>query len=71
MTARSASTIHREVVLQDHLLACLVAEQGYEARPAEAFDRELALDRELLLRFLQATQAEEWQKLEAGYGTSA
>ncbi|HLS68126.1 MAG TPA: DEAD/DEAH box helicase family protein, partial [Kiloniellales bacterium] len=71
MTTRSASAIHREVVLQDHLLACLVAEQGYEARPAEAFDRELALDREPLLRFLQATQPEEWQKLEAQYGASA
>ncbi|MDF2096026.1 type I restriction endonuclease subunit R [Aquibaculum arenosum] len=71
MRARSASSIHREAVLEDHILDRLVAEQGYEARPPEVFDRALALDRELVLRFLQATQPEAWEKLTAQYGASA
>ncbi|WP_022727546.1 type I restriction endonuclease subunit R [Fodinicurvata sediminis] len=71
MTARSANVIHREVVLEDHLVAHLVANQGYLERSPEGFDRDLALDRELLLRFVQETQPDEWNKLAAQYSASA
>jgi type I restriction enzyme, R subunit len=63
--------IHREVVLEEHLVARLVAEQGYEPRSPEAFDRALALDRELVIRFVQETQPDQWEKLTAHYATSA
>ena len=68
---RSADTVHREIVLEDHLVAQLVREQGYIERSPEEFDRDLALDRELVLRFVQETQPEEWKKLEAQYSGSA
>jgi len=71
MKARTATAIHREVVLEDHLVACLVADQGYVERSPENFDRDLALDKELVLRFVQATQQDEWNKLTAQYTTSA
>ena len=59
---RSADTVHREIVLEDHLVAQLVREQGYIERSPEEFDRDLALDRELVLRFVQETQPEAWKK---------
>ena len=67
----SSGSVHKETVLEAHLVAALVAGQGYIERPPEAFDRKLALDRELVLRFLQESQPQEWQKLEAQYGASA
>lgn len=71
MTGRSASSAHKEIVLEDHLVAQLVGNQGYIERTPEEFDRDLALDKELVLRFVQETQPEEWQKLEAQYSGSA
>lgn len=68
---RSADTVHREIVLEDHLVAQLVSEQGYIERSPEDFDRDLALDRELVLRFVQETQPDAWKKLEAQYTGSA
>ena len=63
--------IHKEIILQQHLVARLVAGQGYEERTPDDYDRELALDRELVLRFVKATQPGEWAKLEAHYSASA
>lgn len=71
MTTRSASSAHKEIVLEDHLVAQLVRDQGYIERAPEYFDRDLALDKELVLRFVQETQSEEWHKLEAQYSSSA
>ncbi len=68
---RSADTVHREIVLEDHLVAQLVRERGYFERSPEDFDRDLALDRELVLRFAQETQPDAWEKLEAQYSGSA
>ena len=68
---RSADTVHHEIVLEDHLVAQLVREQGYVERSPDDFDRDLALDRELVLRFVQETQPEVWKKLEAQYTGSA
>jgi type I restriction enzyme, R subunit len=66
-----ASLVHREVVLEQHLVSQLVHAQGYIERTPEDYDRPLALDRGLVLRFVRETQPDEWLKLEAQYATSA
>jgi type I restriction enzyme R subunit len=67
----TAQNVHKEVVLEDHLVARLVADQGYLERSPEGFDRDLALDKELVLRFVQETQPDEWNKLTGQYTGSA
>lgn len=72
MTAYSSQTVHRERVLQNHLIERLVAAEGYEQRVAATdFDRPLAMDRALVVRFIQQTQPEAWEKLVQHYATSA
>ncbi len=73
MTAKAFSTLdlHQEKVVQEHLVRQLVAGQGYVELEPDQFDRASAMDRELVLRFVQKTQPEEWRKLEAQYSTSA
>lgn len=72
MTTHTAHNIHKEKVLQDHLVAQLVAHEGYERRNAKSeYDRALAMDRALVLRFVQETQAEGWDRLAAQYSSSA
>jgi type I restriction enzyme R subunit len=72
MTTHAASSIHKERVVQDHLIDQLVAGEGYLRRIAvDHYDRGLAMDRALVLQFFQATQSEEWQKLVDHYSTSA
>lgn len=68
---RSAQGIHREVVLEDHLVARLAANLGYIERSADDYDRASALDRDLAIRFVRETQPEEWTKLEAHYTGAA
>ena len=68
----SAHNLHKEQVLQDHLIDRLVSGEGYERRDAAAdYDRALAMDKALLLRFVQDTQAEEWDRLVSHYTASA
>lgn len=68
----SASDIHRERTVQEHLISQLVTGQGYLRRDAKAdYDRALAMDRGLVLRFLQETQPDEWAKLVTHYATTA
>ncbi len=67
----SADSAHREIVLEQHLVEQLVSRQGYLERSLEDYDRAGALDRELVVRFVRETQAEEWAKLEAHYTTAA
>lgn len=71
MIQRAPSSAHKEIVLEDHLVAQLIAVQGYALRQPEDYDRGLALDKALVVRFLKETQPEEWEKLEAQYKTSA
>jgi type I restriction enzyme, R subunit len=66
-----ASGAHREIVLEQHLVDLLGAKQGYLERTPEDYDRSLALDRAVVLRFVRETQADEWAKLEAQYTTAA
>ncbi len=71
MTA-SAQNLHREQALQDHLINQLVASQGYKQRDASVqYDRELAMDRELVVQFVQSTQPDEWLRLVANSPNSA
>ena len=68
----SASDIHRERTVQEHLISQLVTGHGYLRRNARAdYDRALAMDRGLVLRFLQDTQPDEWAKLVSHYATTA
>ena len=60
----SAGSIHLEQALEEHIVEQLVALQGYVQRQPGDFDRTLALDKDLLVRFLQTTQPEQWQRLE-------
>ena len=51
-----------------HFIMTYLAEQnGYLIREASCFDRQLALDRELLFRFLRATQAKKLSNLRKVY----
>lgn len=67
----TAQTIHRETVLEQHLVDLLVAAQGYLERAPEDYDRPLAIDRVLVLQFVKETQTEEWAKLESQYANAA
>ena len=71
MTAYTMQNAHHEIALEQHLVDRLVAAQGYIARKPADYDRPLAVDRELVLRFVKQTQPGEWQKLEAQYTTAA
>lgn len=44
-STRSGASIHKEIVLEDHLVDQLVAGQEYVLRASEDFDRPSALDR--------------------------
>ena len=60
----SVHSLHKEQVVQDHLIDSLVAGEGYELRDPKAnYDCALAMDKALVLRFVQDTQSEEWDKL--------
>lgn len=68
----SPHSIHKEKVLQDHLIAELVRGEGYERRdPKTDYDRALAMDKALVLRFVRDTQSEAWEKLSQHYTASA
>ncbi len=68
----AAHNVHKEQIVQDHLIARLVADEGYELRNAKAdYHRALAMDKALVLRFVRSTQPEEWAKLEGHYTTAA
>lgn len=81
MTEHAASNVHKENVLQEHLIASLVSTQGYLRRVgsdrsktyegAIHFDKTLGIDRALVVRFLKSTQPEAWDKLQQHYSDSA
>ena len=64
-TTHTIADIHRESVFEEHIVDCLVRDQGYIERTcADDYDVPLALDKELLIRFLKNTQPDAWQALE-------
>ena len=71
MTALSRRNLHTERVVQEHLVEQLIDQQGYSRREPDDHDRGMALDRELVLDFLQATQPDSWAKLVDHYAGQA
>ena len=68
MTLRPSDSLHKEKVLQEHLVGQLLTHEGYERSVAlKSYDRALAMDTDLVLRFVKATQADQWDKLAAQY----
>ena len=72
MSTHTIHSVHKEKVVQGHLIAELAAHEGYELRDAKVhYDRALALDRAVVLRFVQETQSDAWEKLTQHYTASA
>ena len=68
----SSHNLHTEKVLQEHIVRELEKGEGYVRRdPKTDYDRVLALDKDLVLRFVQDKQKDAWDKLVAHYGPSA
>lgn len=67
----SADKIHRENVVQYHLIDQLVNHQEYRQRSTEDYDRTLALDKALVIEFIKGTQPDEWKRLEGHYTAAA
>ena len=73
----SESGARQEIALQEHLIDSLVLGKGYLRRVGSPksrdyagevhYDAALAMDRELVLRFIQSTQPDEWAKLNEHY----
>lgn len=57
-----------EAAFEEHIEKTLVDVHGYVSRPSEAYDRALAMDPELVLRFLESSQEEKIAKLRAKHG---
>lgn len=51
MTARSSHSVHKKLVLEEHLVTQLVAGQAHEQRAPEDYDWASALHHELVLQF--------------------
>lgn len=66
-----ADALHREDVVQYHIIDQLVANHKYRQRKSDDFDRATALDKNLVIEFVKGTQKEEWKKLEEHYTGAA
>lgn len=62
---------HTEEALEIHVVHQLVTELGYLERSDGNYSKELALDTELLIEFVQLTQPETWKALEHKLGAKA
>lgn len=59
----------RESGFETHIEKFLVEERGYLKRsPHEQYDKALAMDTELVMRFITETQPQEWEKLAEHHG---
>ena len=68
----TTADIHTEDVFEEHIAKCLVNGLGYEQRVCDKhYNKELALDPELLIGFLKATQSDAWAALETHYKAAA
>ncbi|MFN9009033.1 MAG: type I restriction endonuclease subunit R [Hyphomonadaceae bacterium] len=68
----TTADIHQEKVFEEHIVRCLVKDQGYVERIcADHYDVALALDKELLFHFLKTTQPAAWQALTDHYSAAA
>ena len=67
----SSLDLHKEKVVQHHFVDRLTSLQGYIERNSADFDTTLALDKEMVLKFVQLTQANEWARFQSHYKSSA
>ena len=67
MTTTSPTT---EKAFEDAIVNLLATNGGYQVGDAANFDRELALDRSVLLQFIQNSQPEAWEKLSEIHGST-
>jgi len=68
----TTANIHLEKVFEEHIVKCLVNDQGYvERTSATDYDVALAIDKELLFRFLKSTQPAAWKALTDHYSANA
>ena len=64
----AAQALHTEGVLQAHIVERLVEDQGYELRaPGSDYGRGLAMDKELVRRFIETSQPAKWETLRQHY----
>lgn len=62
-------SITSELAFEEYIESHLTDVHIYTKRLNENYDKTLCLDKELLLQFLQSTQAKELAKLQDYYGT--
>ena len=69
---QNLNNIHLENVFEKHIVKCLVKEQEYiERNCLKNYDVSLAIDKEVLIRFIKETQPKEWKSLLEYYKNSA
>lgn len=61
----------KEVAFEKHIEKSLIEKQGYVARKSQKYNRELAMDTELVLEFLKNTQSEKIEHIKELRGTGA
>lgn len=73
MTTNSISKakLHTEEAFEQHFVSQLVGQQSYLERQDSNYDKDLALDKELLIEFITKTQPETWHVLEGKLGSKA
>ena len=73
MTTNSISKakLHTEEAFEQHFVSRLVQQQSYLERQDSNYDKDLALDKDLLIEFIKKTQPETWHVLEGKLGSKA
>jgi type I restriction enzyme R subunit len=61
----------KESGFESYIEQFLLDKNAYEKRKTADYDKEFCVDRELVLRFIQQTQALEWEKLTESHGSFA
>ena len=68
----SQGKLHTEAAFETHIVEQLVEQQGYLLRDAgKHYNRDFALDTEVLLTFIKETQAQNWERFAKRVGKSA
>jgi len=60
----------KEKEFENHIEETLL-KSGYKKRFSSNFDKELALDRELVLEFIKNSQSNSWKKIQEMYGSDS
>lgn len=71
MTKNTISKVklHTEEAFEQHFVSELNQSQGYVERSDSDYNPELALDKELLIKFIKQTQPESWSLMENKFGS--